>query len=419
MHFSPRFDRMSFRRSGGAALALIACVAFAHFPVPAHAGTGSMAAAPDDAVEAGVPSFVVLGPEALGLSAPPTCLKLLPDGRVLAVAHQEIAFGDGARWETFRSAGDDAGSISSKVAVDANGRIFTGSTGNLARLDLGQDAHWRLVPATPLPATNGVNNAMMTGVTVLPDAWYWNAGSGAIVSWQPGQTARMVGEVEAIEHVFALSPDVFVSSESNGRLFRLDRNEGGAVQIPGTGIGVNQTITCSAPWTNQLVLVGTVGSGLQLFDGATLRNFETGALLGPDHRINDVCRIGDGLFAAAVDTVGVVFFNRDGRVLQMLGREQDHRLARAQSMHFAPNGVLWVILTEGVARVEVPSPVSRFEPLLMSAIDYAKPLRHNGHLWMTADGRARRGVYDVDGRLTGFVDDSPPGQFVSALAGFV
>jgi hypothetical protein len=88
-------------------------------------------------------------------------------------------------------------------------------------------------------------------------------------------------------------------------------------------------------------------------------------------------------------------------------------------MHFAPNGVLWVILTEGLARVEVPSPVSRFEPLLMSAIDYAKPLRYNGHLWMTADGRARRGVYDVDGRLTGFVDDSPPGQFVSALAGFV
>jgi hypothetical protein len=112
----------------------------------------------------------------------------------------------------------------------------------------------------------------------------------------------------------------------------------------------------------------------------------------------------------------VVFFNRDGRVIQILGREQDHRLARAQSMHFAPNGVLWVILTEGLARVEVPSPVSRFEPLLMSAIDYAKPLRYNGHLWMTADGRARRGVYDVDGRLTGFVDDSPPGQFVSALA---
>ena len=40
-----------------------------------------------DLVESGAPAFVVLGPEALGLSTMPIDLHLLPDGRVLVVSH--------------------------------------------------------------------------------------------------------------------------------------------------------------------------------------------------------------------------------------------------------------------------------------------------------------------------------------------
>ena len=63
----------------------------------------AMPSAAPEVVETGSPSFVVLGPEAIGLSTPPTDLHLLPDGRVLATAQREIAFGDGIRWEVFRA----------------------------------------------------------------------------------------------------------------------------------------------------------------------------------------------------------------------------------------------------------------------------------------------------------------------------
>ncbi|HOG91962.1 MAG TPA: hypothetical protein PLE80_00145, partial [Opitutaceae bacterium] len=52
--------------------------------------------APTDLREVGVPAFVVMGAEALGLSSPPTDIQLLPDGRVLIVAQREICFGDGS-----------------------------------------------------------------------------------------------------------------------------------------------------------------------------------------------------------------------------------------------------------------------------------------------------------------------------------
>ena len=61
----------------------------------------SLSAPPAGTSEAGVPNFVVLGPEALGLSAAPTDLHQLPDGRWAAAALRQIAIGDGVRWEVF------------------------------------------------------------------------------------------------------------------------------------------------------------------------------------------------------------------------------------------------------------------------------------------------------------------------------
>ena len=61
--------------------------------------SATIPAAPAGLIEAGAPSFTVLGREALGLSTAPTDLHIMPDGRILVVAQREIALGDGVRWE--------------------------------------------------------------------------------------------------------------------------------------------------------------------------------------------------------------------------------------------------------------------------------------------------------------------------------
>ena len=66
-------------------------------------------------------------------------------------------------------------------------------------------------------------------------------------------------------------------------------------------------------------------------------------------------------------------------------------------------------MDDGVARVEFPSPVSHFEPLIPNGLSFAQTLRHEGRLWVLADGRALRGVYDVYGPLERFADDTPRG----------
>lgn len=86
-----------------------------------------------------------------------------------------------------------------------------------------------------------------------------------------------------------------------------------------------------------------------------------------------------------------------------------------QRLTYASNGVLWALLNDSVARVEFPSSVSHFEPLLASGLAFARPLRYEGRLWMLADGRAMRGTYDEAGRLERFVEDSPAGRYLFTL----
>ncbi len=363
--------------------------------------------------ETGAPAFVVFGPEALGLTTVPQDLQLLPDGRVLVVSQAELAFGDGVRWETYRA---EAGqpTIFGSVAVDDLGRIYTGVENALARIDLIVGARWRMTDATPLPPEIVRQSTTMVSVAAFPDRWFWYGGSGAIISWRPGEAARQVGNMASIDRIFPLGEDVFVSDQSSGGLLRL-KPDGRNERLESIAQLVSESVTAAIPFAPGEMLVGTASSGLKIFDGVGFRVFGPAGLLNSGHRITDLCAAGRDSFAASIDTIGIVFFDRDGRILQVLDRALDHRLARAQRLQYTTDGVLWALLNDGVARVEYPSPVSHYEPFLASGLTFAQPLRHDGRLWILADGRAIRGMYDAHGRLEGFKDDTPPGRYLFTL----
>ena len=192
-------------RSGGdfasRVLAMVASLSF--FLIGNQGHSALLPAASPALVESGMPAFVVMGPEALGLSSAPTDLHLLSDGRLMVVSNREIAFGDGVRWQVFHSADDQAGVITDKVAVAEDGQIYAGIEGNIARVDFGIDGRWSLSPVVALPPNVGVRTAVLKNVLMLSDTWYWHGGTGAIMAWKPGQTARIVGKVGSIETIFS------------------------------------------------------------------------------------------------------------------------------------------------------------------------------------------------------------------------
>jgi two-component system, sensor histidine kinase and response regulator len=364
-------------------------------------------------IEPGAPSFSVFGREALGFTTPPTDLHLMPDGRILVVTQHEIALGDGFRWETFSQVPNQDNYIYSEVAVDDDGKIYAGIPGAIARIEFSEDGRWRLVPVLRLQQDSPPIN-----VVPFRDTWLWWGGNRTIIAWRPGQAARIASTpTDAIDRVISLGSDMFTSSGATGSLYRV-RFDSDPTCISSPGAVVSDTITCSAGLKPDLLLVGTIGNGLQTFDGKTLRELPLPGMIGPGSRINDLCQVGPDYYAAGVDTRGIVFFDRAGRIVQVLDRMLDHRLARVRRLHFSPNGVLWALLDNAVANVQFPSPISHFDPVLASAMNYTRPVRHQGRLWILSDGRLMQGTYDADGRLEGFRTDTPPGRFLWSIAEF-
>ena len=368
-----------------------------------------MPAASAGLTESGVPAFSVLGREALGLSTNPTDLHCLPDGRILVVSQHEFALGDGVRWETFSQAPNQKDYIYSDVAVDDDGQIYAGIPGAIARIELGEDAYWRFLPIIRLPFDSPLDKVLQ-----FPDTWLWWGGSKTAVAWRPGQAVRTDALRDAAQRVFSFDGAMFASSSATGSLSRLETG-GSPTIISAPNVQVSDTVTCSASFKLHQLLVGTVRDGIRVFDGTTFQDFPLPAMLGPGRRIDDLCHVGEDFYAAIVDTKGIVVFDRGGRIVQVLDRMLDHRLARARRVRYA-SGVLWTLLDNAVACVQFPSPISRFEPVLESVMDYVRPVRHQGRLWMLVNGRMMRGSYDADGRLEGFAADTPSEDFVWSVA---
>jgi hypothetical protein len=141
--------------------------------------------------------------------------------------------------------------------------------------------------------------------------------------------ARTVGWLDALERVFPLGRDVYMSDQSTGRFFRLENGAFSPVARKHDRY-FDEVITCTASLGDDTTLVGTVSIGLQRYDENGFRPFVSHGSLAGAHRINDLCDAGDGLVAVALDNVGVVFIDRTGRIVQSLDRSVDNRLARVK-----------------------------------------------------------------------------------------
>ncbi len=383
------------------------------FPLasPLQPAGNLMQPTPPGVVESGVPPFAVFSPQGVGLSTSPSDLRILPDGRTVLLAGNEIALGDGVRWEVFRGAEGQIAAGDAQMAIDASGHIYVGISRGIARIDFGSDGRWQLTRVASPSNGAELGSSPMSRFSESGDAWYWHTGSGQIVAWRPGSEPKFVGALDQVEAVFGYGGKVFGSDSASGEFYQLGVDGNTRLDLGHPALG-RDSVSSTIPIPSGEVLVGTRGAGLCVFDGKNMRPLVARGLLANGRRIIDVKRVGDGLYAAAVDAVGIVFFGEKGNTLQVLDRLWDHRLGRIQKIQPTRDGVIWALLNDGIARVQFPAQVSQLEPMIPSSLVYAKPLRHARHVWLHADSELLRGVYDEGGRLQYFRNDSPPERVV-------
>ena len=369
-----------------------------------------MAAPPAHYREAGVPNFTVLGPEALGLEIAPFHLVQLADGRWAASAGQHIAIGDGVRWQTFvQKAGETRDTVAGveSLVVDDTGRLLAGLGDQIVQIHFTDDHRWTTTIVAGFPSHDNTHPGLARAA-LFGDQWYWYGFSGGVFRWHDDPQIVPLGRLNIISHVFTHGGRAYASDSSNGQLHRIDHSTGlEPVLAPGT-TSSDLAVVGDAPWSESETLLCTARGGLFRFDGHRLT-----PVPGPEvlqtNRANAFRAVAGGHYALAVEGFGLLFLDRELRVVQTLDRRSDHRLARIRSLALGRAGDVWAVLGAGVARVEFPAPVSRLEPLVDSGFSFVQIARHRDELWLCADGVPMRGIYDEAGRLLRFHPDRPDG----------
>ncbi len=388
----------------------LAFLPFLAHPLPAT----PLPAAPPGQLESGIPPFSVFGRESLGLDALPSDLHLMPDGRLLVVSPRQIALGDGARWEVFNRSASDTEVPLEGVGIAPDGTIYAPLRTGFGKVEFKEDGTWWLHQVADLPKALVGEISTLRFCIDVDGTWFWHSESGLIIRWNPGDTPRPFGRASTIETIFSYRDHFYISDRVLGRLSRVDE-EGNPTPISSDlAPTVDNAVTCTLPFGDQL-LVGTYARGLHLFDGEKLTPFRPAGALFPGSRIVDLRPSGPDHFIAAIDGVGLIYLDRQGNLIDLFERTRDPRISRIRKIVPTNEGFFWALLAEGIARIELPSPFTTFESLLPTGTDYVNLARHDGGIWIIADGRILAAQYDRNHRLQTFVERPLPHGFAASL----
>lgn len=131
--------------------------------------------------------------------------------------------------------------------------------------------------------------------------------------------------------------------------------------VPGSELFADLQIATMLPYDESRILIGTREKGLFLWDGNRFLPFETAAdkyLL--DNSLYHGSRLQDGSFAFATLFGGVVILNKEGGVKQFINKSVGLPVNQVHFTFQDKEGGLWLALSNGVARVELPAIISRF-----------------------------------------------------------
>jgi len=156
------------------------------------------------------------------------------------------------------------------------------------------------------------------------------------------------------------------------------------------------------PYNDHQVLIGTVRSGLYLYQTHESEDLPEGSLIPFENEINDELISGsvtsgialrNGNYAIGTSTEGVFIMNRDGELVQRISKESGLEVDVVNGLYEDRNENLWISLNYGFAIAEINNPISFYDGRngLEGSILYA--LEVGGRLYVASS----LGLYHMEG----------------------
>ena len=325
------------------------------------------------------------------------------DGRVLFSSNGEVMAFDGSTWSRASAPTPDRPKEEFSVfGKSADGTLYAAGAGFWGKAVYNEDGKMVIDEFSPKNIDAGLTFELFNAIEINGSEVYYS-GHSHVVRWHP-DTGNKVWNLGPLENtLFTLDKEPYII-QRRGSLIRLDGDE--AVPVPESEIlfDNNSRTMCASKWFDGRIALFNQHHGIVLFDGTNFEVFpsDLDALIGPENWSSDMFLVGNDLFAFSIVGKGVLFMNRDGRIVNKVDEKIDYRLLDCGDMHLAEDGSLWVCLNDGVAKILYPYPITFIDQRHGITLNWYFLERSKGKLLVMTNWRVYIGEYDEFGALTGF-----------------
>lgn len=288
---------------------------------------------------------------------------------------------DGSTWRVYELPGRQR--IRS-VAIDDEGRIFTGALGEFGYWlpgPTGELTYHSLARLIREPAFRNeeIWNVLVTSQGVLFQSFAY------LYRYRQGR----------IESIPTPGNILFVRSVRNRLLLEVidkglyELRDRTLVLLPGSGFLGRETVNTLLPVGERDVLIGTERA-LYRYDGQTFRPFneQLNALI-QQHRLNRGIQLGTDGYAFGTLLNGVLITTADGQVRYQLNQQNGLQNNTVLALHQDVDHNLWVGMDKGVDLINLSSPVRYFTDTDGNLGTLFTMARHKGNLYLGTN----QGVY--------------------------
>lgn len=273
---------------------------------------------------------------------------------------------DGIRWRKIPIQG---GAAVRALAVGSDGRIYVGTNGEIGYLTPDAQGQMRYVSLLNRLAPQDRDFADVWAIFPSPEGIYFatfkrliRIEPSHVRSWTPHSTFHLAFHVNG--RVYVREPGRGLLQLVNDDLQLVPHGEQFAderiyTMVPWAGAGPAVGATANTP-----ILVGTRTKGLFTFDGREFRPWKTTADdLIVQSQLYRASFLGDGTLALATLRSGVLLIDPRRRLAGRLDKSMGLMDQTVYDLLQDRQGGLWMALDNGVARVDLASPITQFARL--------------------------------------------------------
>jgi signal transduction histidine kinase/ligand-binding sensor domain-containing protein len=246
----------------------------------------------------------------------------------------------------------------SALAIDTSGKVFVGALGEIGFLEPGSRGELTFKSLispndSSVPSFQNVLQILSTG-----DGIYFIT-KNLIFIWRQGNLETLKPGFEILSgflvrnNIYFQVKDKGLMVFRNNKMYPVEHGE-----IVSGAIEIKAMLPCRGGQT----LVATGTQGLYLVDENGVRDFNTPSdALFLKYVITSGVMLSDSSYAIGTARQGVVIIYPDGRVKQIINNNASLHNENIQALFADDNNILWGALNNGIAMIEVPSPLTYFD----------------------------------------------------------